>query len=186
MDRMKSLITALFILILLMLAAWQLGQAGLLAAKAWAAPILIEQAWEKGEETGLPEKPWSWSDSTPTAKMVVPGLNITRFVLSGDNMRNLAFGPVLQRTGSSKVLFGHRDTHFRFLEYLKVGDSLSLEETMEDPVRWIVTQTDTLKAGNLYVPKESTMENLLLVTCYPFGDLNPETDQRYVVWLKRA
>lgn len=186
MGRVKSLITALFILILLVLAAWQLGQAGLLAAKAWAAPILIENAWEKAKETGLPEKPWSWSDSVPTAKMVVPKLNITRFVLRGDNMRNLAFGPVLQRKGTSRVLFGHRDTHFRFLEYLNQGDFMFFEDAGEEPEKWVVVQQDISKADDLYVPQKSPTDYLVLITCYPFGELNPDTSQRYVVWLQRA
>ncbi|MBL4907516.1 MAG: sortase [Sneathiella sp.] len=183
---MKSLLTAVLLLILLMLAAWQLGQAGLLAAKAWAAPILIERAWIKGEETGADFLPWPWADSAPTVKIVAPRLDVTRYVLSGDNMRNLAFGPVLQHKENGSIIFGHRDTHFRFLEKLKIKDIIYVHGRDQGRKKWTVVHQGVLSADELYISNANASETLMLITCYPFDGINPNTDLRYVVWLSKA
>ncbi|MCR9215389.1 MAG: sortase [Proteobacteria bacterium] len=179
--------TATFVLVLFLLglAGWQLGRAGLLAGKAWAAPILIEWAWHEGQEQGTPTPPWPWSDSYPSARMEVPALGLTRFVLEGDNMRNLAFGPVMSQRHSNAVLFGHRDSHFRFLKDLKQGHKIIFQQTGAEAETWQVTHSDIVSTNDLAVPTSGLAETIMLVTCYPFDSLNPPTDLRYVVWLHK-
>jgi sortase A len=175
---------ALFLVaILLSLAGWQLGRAGLIAGKAWAAPVLIEWSWDHRENNKMPEKPWPWADSYPVARLDVAGDNITRFVLAGDNMRNLAFGPVLSKVAASQILFGHRDTHFRFLKNLEPGQTLSFQMAGQPVTNWQVQRMNVVSADDLSVPAGTTDPALVLVTCYPFDVVATETDQRYVVWL---
>jgi len=174
--------TFLAVILLLGLAAWQLGRAGMMAGKAWTAPILIGLAWDESEEEGTPVFPWPWADSYPTARLDVPDLGITRFVLAGDNMRNLAFGPVLAEYTSAQVLFGHRDTHFRFIENLVQGQELIFQRSGEEAARWRVAHNQVISVDNLAIPAED-QDLLLLVTCYPFDAIDPVTDLRYVVWL---
>lgn len=185
MNAVRTLLTSFVILILLGIAAWQLGQAGLLAAKAWSAPILIESAWNKSQKTGQEQLPWPWADGGPIAKISAPRLQIQRYVLKGDNMRNLAFGPVLQKDEAGSVMFGHRDTHFRFLQDLRHGDAVVVDYHNEGPQTWSVTRQAVVAADNLY--KMSSQDNtvLMFITCYPFSGLDPSTDQRYVVWLEQ-
>lgn len=38
-------LTVLLVLLLLGLAAWQLGRAGLMAGKTWTAPVLVSLVW---------------------------------------------------------------------------------------------------------------------------------------------
>ncbi|MFT6559110.1 class GN sortase [Sneathiella sp.] len=181
---MKRLLTTCLFGGLLLLAMWQLGQAGLLAAKAWAAPVLIKQAWEQQRETGRSERPWPWADSFPVARLAVPTLQIERFVLEGDNARNLAFGPVLHPNDKQTILFGHRDTHFQFLQDLVIGDTATVERQSGKAEVYRVMQTQIIPAENLSVPHLPERSLLVLVTCYPFDGLNPDTDRRYVVILE--
>ncbi|USG60439.1 sortase [Sneathiella marina] len=173
----------LLVAVLLSVAGWQLGQAGLIAGKAWAAPVLIKWSWDHRDADEMPEKPWPWADSYPIARLEVAGEDITRFVLAGDNMRNLAFGPVLSEVAASQILFGHRDTHFRFLKNLTPGQSLSFQKAGGPARNWRVQQADIVAADALSVPAAAADPALLLVTCYPFDAMETETDQRYVVWL---
>lgn len=180
---MVRVAAVLFVASLLVLAGWQLGQAGLIAGKAWAAPLLIEWSWDHRDTDERPEKPWPWADSYPVGRLAVAEQDITRFVLAGDNMRNLAFGPVLSEVAASQILFGHRDTHFRFLKDLVPGQVLSFQKAGQSVTNWRVQQATIIKADALSVPAGASNPALLLVTCYPFDALRTETDQRYVVWL---
>lgn len=180
---MRRVLTACTFLFLFLVALWQLGQAGLLAAKAWAAPILIERAWNNQLITGEQHKPWPWADSAPVARMEFPDHDVTRYVLDGDNMRNLAFGPVIQRTGDTTFLFGHRDTHFAFLDQLETSDRLQFRLRGEEEKLWKIDRFDIVSEKDLYIPDGTPGEALYIITCYPFGQLNPDTDQRYIVSL---
>ncbi|MEH6545939.1 MAG: sortase [Sneathiella sp.] len=155
----------------------------MIAGKAWAAPVLIEWSWDHRDDDSLPEKPWPWADSYPVARLDVADDDITRFVLAGDNMRNLAFGPVMSEVAASQILYGHRDTHFRFLKDLKPGQSLSFQKAGQQATNWQVQKLSVLSADALSVPTGTGKPGLLLVTCYPFDAVSTETDQRYVVWL---
>lgn len=183
---MKKIFGLSCILILLMIAFWYFAQAGLLAAKAWAAPLLIEHAWEKNLMTGMDSPPWPWADSGPTAKISVPKLNLARYILQGDNVRNLAFGPVLQQTGSTTILFGHRDTHFRFLKQMEAGDIVYFQGSKLQREKWQVERTKVMFAENIYVSASDRGRSLMMITCYPFGTIDPGTDERFVVWLKQV
>ncbi|GLQ05970.1 sortase domain-containing protein [Sneathiella chinensis] len=181
----KRVLFCFSIVVMLALAAWQLGQAGLLAAKAWAAPILIEQAWTQGQLSGQAVKPWRWGDSAPIARLEEPGQGVTRFVMDGGNMRNLAFGPVLSEDKGRTILYGHRDTHFRFLKSVEAGDVFSFQKLGEEAESWTVSKRFIADADNLYLPVGQTDGSLFLITCYPFDSLDPDTDQRLVVELVR-
>ena len=66
-------------------AIWQLGSAALIHAKALLAPMLIERAWEKSLAEHATIKPWPWADTWPVAKLEVPSMDITQYVLDGAN-----------------------------------------------------------------------------------------------------
>ncbi len=182
---MIRVVTACMFLLLFLLALWQLGQAGLLAAKAWAAPILIERAWDRQLAEGGDQKPWPWADSFPVARLSVPDKGVTRYVLEGDNMRNLAFGPVLQPEEAGPLIYGHRDTHFRFLQDLSASDTLTFQLKDREETRWKVASRAIVAADELYISKSTSDTRLHLITCYPFDSFDPDTDERLVVTLTR-
>ena len=183
------MIRFLLVISMLILAAfgiWQLGQAGLIAAKAWAAPVLMEHAFNQSEAADQPVRPWPWADSYPIARVAVPRLEAAEYVLSESNMRNLAFGPTALEIGANTVLFAHRDTHFNFLQNLQVGDAVAVKYRGQDLQNWRVARISVIDQDNLYVQRGSDQKLLLLVTCYPFNSMAQNPSQRFVAWLAPA
>ncbi|MBP5856659.1 class D sortase [Marivibrio halodurans] len=159
-----------------------LWRPALLWAKAWAAPVMIEHAWESATPGEPAPPPWPWADGRPVAVLSAPDLGIVRYVLDGASARVLAFGPArLSGAGPLKptILFGHRDTHFRFLERIEPGTKLTYTGTDRLPRRYIVTRTRVADARTLRVPEDP--DALVLVTCWPFESSAALTNERYVV-----
>ena len=167
------------------LAGTQFAGAALIYGKAWLAPILIERAYAKSAARGRPVRPWSWADTWPVARLGVERLGIERFVMHGDNGNAMAFGPGLAggaRPGSPglPMISGHRDTHFRFLGDLVVGDELTLDFAGEQ-LRYRVERTVIADAREGTIDAPLPGQGLLLVTCYPFDAIRAGGSLRYVV-----
>ncbi len=64
-----------------------------LPAKAELAQILLASAWDRHLSGEATAKPWPWADTWPVARLVVPRLRESQFVLRGASGRNMAFGP---------------------------------------------------------------------------------------------
>lgn len=178
----------LLVLLLLLAGLQQLAGAGLIKAKAWLAPVLIERAWaESLLSSGEPVKPWPWSDTWPVARLRVPAEGVDLPVLAGDSGNALAFGPghalASARLGSAglAVIGGHRDTHFEFLQHLQPGTRLELQ--LPDG-SWRDYRVDNAAVADTRVQslaRDEHRETLLLVTCYPFDALSANGPLRYVV-----
>ena len=168
-------------LVVAVAALWQIGSAALIAGKAWLAPILIADAWTETLATGAPKKPWSWADTVPVAKLGVPAFGVTRYVMDGDNMRSLAFGPVQSGRTHAQIIFGHRDTHFAFLKDLVKGTLLTYQKADGRTARYRVNASWVADKEEMYMPGGMHRSALLLVTCYPFGAAYASGDQRFIV-----
>ena len=82
-----------FALLILMIGAGLTARAAYLRAKGGWAGVLIRRAWEKGLQTGKPQRPWSWADAFPIARLRIPRLGYDEIVLEAATPRTLAFGP---------------------------------------------------------------------------------------------
>src|SRR5947207_7421251 len=106
------------------------GQGAYIHAKALVAQVLLERAFEKTIATGRETKPWSWADTWPVARIGVKRLHASAIVLAGSSGQALAFGPGhVERTPDAgergvAVYSAHRDTHFRFLRDVVIGDEI--------------------------------------------------------------
>jgi sortase A len=183
-NRRRLLLPAV---LLLGLGAWQLGGAALIEAKAWLAPVLIARAWEHRLESGKITPPWPWADTFPVAKLEVPRLGVTRYVLADAGGSSLAFGPGLL-PGSAEpglpghsVFAAHRDSHFAFLKDLRPGDRIRLQAP-DGVWRDYATETERLlDTRRQLFHFDRDRQALTLVTCYPFDGLDPGTPYRYLV-----
>jgi sortase A len=172
---------------LLCLGFWQFGQGAYIPAKAWVAQELMNRAWQRTEGGAGPAAPWPWADTWPVAKLSARQGDVELIVLAGGSGRTLAFGPghlsisALPGQVGNSVIAGHRDTHFQFLRYVDVGDSLHVE--LPDGRRHLyeVVHIDVVdsRRGALVLDTDEPM--LSLVTCYPFDAMNPGGPMRYVV-----
>lgn len=177
-------------LLLTLLGGWLLGQAGVVHAKAWLAQILLEQAWQRSlaSPTGqVAQRPWPWADSHPVGRLQVASLGIDQIVLAGASGRSMAFGPAhLDGTAAPgakghSLLFGHRDTHFRFLKALALGDEVTLQGRDGLRRRYRVVDRQVVDSRAAELLPSAGEARLSLVTCYPFDSLDPGGPLRYVV-----
>jgi sortase A len=170
------LAAAFFSLLIVVQAAW-------IPVKAELAQWLIARSWQVAAQGGSAPPPWPWADTRPAAVLQAPSQGIRQFVLEGTSGRNLAFGPVLldgSLDGDDVVISGHRDTHFRFLSGLRVGDRLRLQTPAAD--RWFEISTlEVVDSRDRRLLIEPGRERLSLVTCFPFDQPFAGGPLRYVV-----
>lgn len=164
---------------------------GYIYGKALLAKALLHAAWEKSVREQQPVKPWTWADTYPVARLLVPAYGVDEIVLAGAQGPVLAFGPGhLAHTGEpggsgNCVLAGHRETSFRFLKYLCPGSEIFLEGRQGNRHIYRVVKSQVVTADDTWVLTLNKERTLTLVTCYPFDALLPGP-LRYVVWAEEC
>ena len=91
-------------------------------------------------------------------------------------------GTTLPGQGGNVVLSGHRDTVFRKLEHLKVGDHITFK-TQYGEFIYEATEFQIVEADDQTVAVAKDYETLTLTTCYPFNFIG-DAPQRYIVYTK--
>jgi sortase A len=158
-------------------------------AKAKLAQILLERAFVETIETGVDVKPWSWADTWPIARIEVKRLNANAIVLHGSSGQALAFGPghienTAQAGGAGTAVYSaHRDTHFRFLKDVKIGDDIDVTRRDGTLYRYRVTHFSVVHWDQSGIDPFAEGHNLVLVTCWPLTDKFPGP-MRYLVHAK--
>jgi len=185
--RYRHRIAGLAVGALLVAGLAQLTGAGYIQAKAWLAQVLLRGAWEATLAGVREVRPWPWADTYPVARLRVPALGVEQIVLAGISGRSLAFAPGhldgTARPGAAghAVIAGHRDTHFRFLQRLRVGMLLELQAPGGAWRRFRVAGTEVIDARHARLAPPGDTAALSLVTCYPFDAVVPGGALRYVV-----
>jgi len=158
-----------------------------LPAKAELAQHLLNRAWDRTTDGDAAAKPWPWADTHPVARLTLPGGDEPITVLAGASGRNLAFAPALldgsaaPGTHGVTVIAGHRDTHFRRLAALAIGDELSLERPDGSVYVYEVTDLDVVDSAHAELRLDADESIVVLVTCWPFEAVTPGGSWRYVV-----
>ena len=171
----------------LAIAAWHLGSAAHVHAKAVLGQQLLVRAWDRAKRHGEDVKPWPWADTHPVARLTVQALRIDLLVLAGANGRTLAWGPGhVQGTASpgmrgNAVVTAHRDTHFAFLRNLVPGDRIVVEAASGSMRSYRVERSFIADHRSLMLPADDRATTLALVTCFPFDAVDPGTPLRYAV-----
>jgi len=163
-----------------------LGEGLWIKAKAQLAQILLDRAFAQSIASGQPVKPWGWADTWPIARISVPRLKASSIALAGSSGQALAFGPghldASPRPGErgTAVFAAHRDTHFRFLGDLKIGDEIRV--TREDGITFIyeMTGSEIVRWDHSNIDAGASGYNLALATCWPL-DGTFRGPLRYVV-----
>ena len=177
--------------LLVLFGVWQLGQAGWINAKASLAYHLIERAWEDVKKGESHARPWPWADTWPVARLWVPKHDIDQFVLFGASGSTIAFGPghiggtVLPGARGTSLIVGHRDTHFRFLAKLTLGERLFV--TDRDGRRHVYSVSDTKIIDSRTTKLQlGDAPGLVLMTCYPFDAAVPGGPLRYLAFAEEV
>lgn len=171
----------------------QWTERGLIAIGAglaiWCAAILIEARFHQAVPLTPPlvvtqtELPGDGHVNAPAAAAPVPGrlvgrleapsVSLSTVVLEGSDDATLSRGsghiedtPFPGQPGNVGIA-GHRDTTFRALRRIHVGDALEFM-TVDRLYRYRISQTLIVGPDDVYVLDPTPKPALTLVTCYPF------------------
>ena len=177
----------IFLSILLAVAGLILfGQGAYIRAKALLAQVLLERAFTETITTGRDTKPWSWADTWPVARIEVKRIGASAIVLAGSSGQALAFGPGhVELTANAgergvAVYSAHRDTHFRFLKEVKVGDEIDVTRRDGKVFRYRADSHSVVRFDQFGIDALSSGYELVLSTCWPFDAVTPGPD-RYIL-----
>lgn len=161
-------------------------QGGFIYAKALLAQVLLRSAWTEAAAGRARPRPWPGADTWPVARLISPAHDVDLVVLSGADGSTTAFAPGhipgTARPGEvgNVGLAAHRDTHFAFLEGVRLGELLWLELPGGRARPFEVQELRVVDSGD--TSSLSTPGDLLtLVTCFPFSAPTPGGPLRYVV-----
>jgi sortase A len=163
-----------------------LGQGGYIHAKAILAQILLERAFTESIASGHETKPWSWADTWPVARIEVKRIHASTIVLAGSSGQALAFGPGhVERTPDAgergvAVYSAHRDTHFRFLRDVAIGDEIDITRSDGRKFRYRADAISIVRFDASGIDSLAGGYELVLSTCWPFDALTPGPD-RYLL-----
>ena len=123
---------------------------------------------------------------TSTVGMIeIPAVGLSTRVLEGSNASTLRLavghipGTALPGPSGNVGLAGHRDTFFRSLRWIKVGDEIRLT-TSAGTFKYRVMSLRVVLPNAVEVLNDTKLPTLTLVTCYPF-DFPGTAPQRLIV-----
>jgi sortase A len=162
-----------------------------LLALGYAAYVVVDahafQAYEqsKFEDVSIKEPPAPLVEGGVIGEIQVPRLQLKAIVVQGDSHTILrrAVGHIpetaLPGTPGNVVLAGHRDTFFRPLRNIRLGDAITFK-TSDGAFQYLVESTEVVPASAVEVLNATAGRTLTLITCYPFDYIGPAPN-RYVV-----
>jgi len=123
--------------------------------------------------------------SVLAGQLDIPRLNMSVAIVEGDDEESLSLGaghvPGTAAIGGigNSVIAGHRDSAFRALRKVRIGDQVLIHAAKNAAYR--VTRIHTVDADDLSVlRRDDTEAKLTLITCYPFRYVG-SAPRRYIV-----
>jgi sortase A len=93
-------------------------------------------------------------------------------------------GSFYPNQGGQIVLSGHRDTVFKRVGELELGDELVMKMPYGEE-KYEIVKTKIVDAGDTsIVTLQDQEEELILTTCYPFGYIG-DAPERYIIYAKK-
>jgi sortase A len=183
----RLFVTRLFVAVLLAAAgATAFGQGVYIHAKALLAQVLLEHAFAEAIATGHAVKPWPWADTWPQARITVKRIGASAIALAGSSGQALAFGPGhLEHTAEAgevgvAVYAAHRDTHFRFLKDVAIGDEIDVTRGDGRTFRYRADGSAIVRFDQPGIDPLTSGHELVLTTCWPFEAMG-HGPMRYVL-----
>ncbi len=119
------------------------------------------------------------------ATLEVPRLGLSTVVIEGtaDSQLRVAAGHIrgtpLPGEGGNSGIAAHRDTYFRPMKSIRMGDVISVK-TAGRAIEYRVVSTKIVSPKDVQVLAPAGQETLTLVTCYPFHYVGP-APSRFIV-----
>jgi len=121
----------------------------------------------------------------PLAQLLIPRIGLSAVVLEGDDNRTLRLGPghivgtPMPGQPGNVAIAGHRDTFFRPLRNVRVGDEITLVAA-RGRFEYRVSSLRVVTPDQVSVLDPTDHSILTLVTCFPFSMLGHAPD-RFIV-----
>jgi len=173
-------------LVLALLGLILFGDGAYIHAKAWLAQVLLERAFDRSIATGQAVKPWSWADTWPVARIEIKRIGASAIVLEGASGQALAFGPGhIDHTAAAgergvAIYAAHRDTHFRFLRNVAIGDLIDITRSDGQHFRYRADSSAVVRFDASGIDATAHGFELVLATCWPFDAIN-SGPERYIL-----
>jgi sortase A len=158
------------------------GYAGFVFADSHAYQAL---EMKKLEHPGLLTEPHILVEGDVIGEIQVPRVGLSAIVVQGDSSANLrrAVAHISQSAlpgeSGNVALAGHRDTFFRPLREIRVGDEIRFK-TRARTFEYQVDSVEIVAPGDTEVLQASGGHELTFITCYPFYYIGP-APRRFVV-----
>ena len=172
-------------------AAIVLLSAGLLALAYVAFVVIDANAYQTSQrrrfEHGGPEASVAPAivEGAAIGEIEVPRLGLAVVIVQGDaaDILQRAVGHLAESAlpgePGNVVLAGHRDTFFRPLKRIRVGDTIRLR-TVKGDFEYEVESTAVVSPDAIEVLQPTGGRTLTLITCFPFGFVGPAPN-RFIV-----
>jgi sortase A len=156
------------------------------------ADALVYQAVQiqKLEQASPPTQPRRLANGDVLGEISVPRLQLDAIVVQGDFPDDLkhAVGHLsnssLPGEQGNVALAAHRDTFFRPLRDIRVGDGIEFK-TRERNFDYVVESMEVVAPTDVSVLQSSSGHDLTLLTCYPFHYIGP-APKRFVVFAREV
>ena len=153
------------------------GHGAYIQAKAWLAQVLLERAFAETIATGHPDKTVVVGRHLAGRAHRGERLHASAIVLAGSSGQALAFGPGhLELTPDAgergvAVYAAHRDTHFRFLRDVRIGDEIDITRSDGKTFRYRADRASVVRFDASGIDPLASGYELVLSTCWPFDAL---------------
>ena len=172
-----------------------------LGCSVWVGVVSLQATRYQHEQRAALERmriaaPAVMNDSVPLpsgsliGSLDIPRIRLSAMIAEGDDdaTLNIAIGhlsdtPLPWHEGNS-ALAGHRDTFFRPLEHIRVGDELRVS-TVRGDFRYQVRETLVVGPDDVWVLDPTDRPTLTLITCYPFNYVG-KAPRRFIVRAERT
>jgi sortase A len=159
-----------------------LGYAGFIFADSHAYQAL---EMKKFKQAGVLSKPHILAEGDVIGEIQVPRLGLSAIVVQGDSAASLrrAVGHLSKSALPGELgnvaLAGHRDTFFRPLRDIELGDEIRFK-TPEHSFDYLVESIEVVAPNDIQVLEPSTGHDLTFITCFPFHYVGP-APKRFVI-----
>ena len=147
--------------------------------------VTVTQTVLPGTTTSSPAPVPAPARGTWIARLEVPSVTLATTVLEGTDDGTLSRGsghiedtPFPGQEGNVGIA-GHRDTVFRPLRHIHLGDEMKLT-TADRVYHYKISKTLIVTPDDVYVLDPTAQPTLTLVTCYPF-DFIGHAPRRFIV-----
>jgi sortase A len=161
---------------------------GLLSIGYWVQ-LGVKAKWSQLQGARELERPGNTAQSPLNGDVVgrldIPRLSLSTIVFEGADQEVLERGAghlpgsALPGDRGNTVLAAHRDTFFRALRGIRVGDVVKIHTEPKDSV-YVVESARVVEPDEVDVLKPTHEPALTLITCYPFRYVGP-APERFVV-----